>query len=100
MTILDDKQAMARRQAQARADAQARQQRTASMGGPGSISEESLITDGFVIPDLDVPSEAPPAYGDQVDRVIFTQPGFQAGAAVTGKDTQSYSSQAVVKVLY
>ncbi|KAM3564635.1 hypothetical protein ARSEF4850_001768 [Beauveria asiatica] len=84
MTILDDKQAMARRQAQARADAQARQQRTASMGGPGSISEESLITDGFVIPDLDVPSEAPPAYGDQVDRVTFTQPGFQAGAAVTG----------------
>ncbi|XWW92568.1 hypothetical protein V2A60_000493 [Cordyceps javanica] len=84
MTILDDKQVMARRQAQARADAQARQRSAVSLGGPGSISEESLITDGFVMPDLDVPSEAPPAYGDQVDKVTFSQPGFQAGAAVTG----------------
>ncbi|EGX96337.1 glucosyl/glucuronosyl transferase, putative [Cordyceps militaris CM01] len=84
MTILDDKQVMARRQAQARADAQARQQSADSLGGPPSTSEESLITDGFVIPSLDVPSEAPPAYGDQVDKVTFSQPGFQAGAAVAG----------------
>ncbi|KAJ4163760.1 hypothetical protein LMH87_005468 [Akanthomyces muscarius] len=86
MTVLDDKQILARRQAQARADAQTRQQREASSGaaGPGSTSEESLITDGFIIPDLEVPDEAPPAYGDQPDKVTFSQPGFQADAAVTG----------------
>lgn len=87
MTVLDDKQVMARRQAQARAQAQQRQQSAGSVGAerPGSVSQESLITDGFIIPDLEVPSEAPPAYGDQVDKVTFSQPGFQAGAAVTGK---------------
>ncbi|OAQ97272.1 hypothetical protein LLEC1_02010 [Akanthomyces lecanii] len=86
MTVLDDKQELARRQAQARADAQTRQQREASFGaaGPGSTSEESLITDGFIIPDLEVPNEAPPAYGDQPDKVTLSQPGFQADAAIVG----------------
>ncbi|OAA73552.1 UDP-glucuronosyl/UDP-glucosyltransferase [Cordyceps fumosorosea ARSEF 2679] len=84
MTLLDDKQAIARRQAQAQAHAQTRQQNRDSLRAQGSISQESLITDGFVMPNLDVPSEAPPAYGDQVDKVTFSQPGFQAGAAVAG----------------
>ena len=94
MTVLDDKQVLARRQAQARADAQTRQQREASFGaaGPGSTSEESLITDGFIIPDLEVPDEAPPAYGDQPDKVTFSQPGFQADAAVTGTVAISYQN--------
>ncbi|KAJ6783777.1 hypothetical protein PWT90_07682 [Aphanocladium album] len=86
MTVLDEKQVMARRQAQTQADAQARLRRTdsTSTAAAGTVSAESLITDGFIIPDLEVPSEAPPAYGDQVDKVTFSQPGFQAGAAVTG----------------
>lgn len=85
--ILDDKQLMARRQAQAQADAQRQQ----AAGDASSIapsmtdpSSESLITDGFVVPDLEVPSEAPPAYGKHADKVTFSQPGFEAGAAVTG----------------
>lgn len=89
MTVLDDKQEMARRQDQAQANAQ-RQQRidlassTSGTTVPTEVSDEPLVTDGFIIPDLDVPNEAPPAYGDEVNRVTFTQPGFQAGAAVTG----------------
>lgn len=47
---------------------------------------EALVTDGFLVPSLDTPSDEalPPAYGDQHDHVQFSQPGFDAGAEVTG----------------
>ncbi|GAB0134164.1 hypothetical protein EsDP_00002546 [Epichloe bromicola] len=46
---------------------------------------EALVTDGFLVPSLDTPSDEalPPAYGDQHDHVQFSQPGFDAGAEVT-----------------
>src|SRR4051794_27703211 len=101
MTVLDDKQVLARRQAQAQSDAHARLQgghSTASLA-PTEQSEESLVTDGFIIPDLEVPAEAPPAYGEHVDRVTFSQPGFQAGAAVTGMKFKT-PSQPIPSLLY
>ncbi|KAI6783136.1 Sterol 3-beta-glucosyltransferase UGT80B1-like protein [Emericellopsis cladophorae] len=43
--------------------------------------------DGFLVPELDdssgQPTEAPPAYGDERNQMHFSQPGFEAGAAVT-----------------
>lgn len=47
-------------------------------------ANQTLVTDGFLVPDLDPENEAPPAYGELHDQVQFSQPGFEAGAAVTG----------------
>lgn len=48
-------------------------------------SHAPMVADGFELPDLDVPEDAPPAYGEHRDRLQFNQPGFEAGATVTGK---------------
>lgn len=52
---------------------------------------DSLISDGYLAPDLpehsgyqDRSEEPPPAYGEHPDQMQFSQPGFEAGAAVTG----------------
>lgn len=57
-------------------------------------ASDALVTDGFLVPELDVqtgsdepPHEAPPAYGELHDQMQFSQPGFEAGAAITGKET-------------
>lgn len=50
----------------------------------GDDSAGGLVTDGFVVPPLGSPSDTPPAYGAHHDHVQFSQPGFEAGAAVTG----------------
>lgn len=59
---------------------------------PSQDGSGSLVTDGFLVPELeghdgnqDPPQEAPPAYGEQHDQMQFSQPGFEAGAAITGK---------------
>ena len=49
-----------------------------------SESSDPLIVDGFSLPDLEVPEEAPPAYGELPDQLQFSQAGFEAGAVVTG----------------
>ena len=46
-----------------------------------------LISDGFNPLDLGADADAPPAYGEFHDRLQLSQSGFEAGAAVTGKDT-------------
>ena len=47
-------------------------------------ASEAVVTDGFVLPTLDVPADAPPAYGNHLDQLQFSRTGFEAGAAVTG----------------
>lgn len=78
MTVVEDKQEVARRQDEERylANLAAQQENN---------SDDALVTDGFVVPDLEVSGEAPPAYGEQFDQMQFSQPGFEAGAAVTGE---------------
>ena len=82
MTVLDEKRPVARQDSDS----------TTPAYPSADDSSEPLITDGFVVPDLEVDDEAPPAYGDHLDRVQFTQPGFEAGAAVTGRLAQKNKS--------
>lgn len=77
MGILDEKRPVARQDSE-----------STNSAYPGDQNSEPLVTDGFVVPDLEANDEAPPAYGDHLDRVQFTQPGFEAGAAVTGTLTK------------
>ena len=46
--------------------------------------DENLSTLGAEALHLEASREAPPAYGEHHDHVQFSQPGFNAGAAVTG----------------
>ena len=55
----------------------------------GLGADDNLAADGFLIPDLEAAEEAPPAYGDQHDQVTFSQPGYQAGAIITGESCPS-----------
>ncbi|KAL7796871.1 hypothetical protein V8C37DRAFT_371750 [Trichoderma ceciliae] len=48
------------------------------------VAPEALVTDGFVLPDLEVPADAPPAYGSHHDLLHFSRTGFDAEAALTG----------------
>ncbi|KAM0255678.1 hypothetical protein ACHAQJ_005522 [Trichoderma viride] len=48
------------------------------------VAPEALVTDGFVLPDLEAPPDAPPAYGSHHDQLQFSRSGFDAEAAVTG----------------
>lgn len=75
MAVLDEKRPVA---------GQDSESTTTTSAYPGDQSSEPLVADGFVVPDLEANDEAPPAYGDHLDRVQFSQPGFEAGAAVTG----------------
>ncbi|KAL7945118.1 hypothetical protein V8C42DRAFT_353349 [Trichoderma barbatum] len=47
-------------------------------------ASEAVVTDGFVLPALEVPVDAPPAYGSHHDQLQFSRTGFEAGAALTG----------------
>ncbi|PTB37786.1 uncharacterized protein TrAFT101_005335 [Trichoderma asperellum] len=47
-------------------------------------ASEAVVTDGFVLPALEAPADAPPAYGHHHDQLQFTRTGFDAEAAVTG----------------
>lgn len=51
---------------------------------PNRRASEALVTDGFVLPDLEVPADAPPAYGSHHDLLQFSRRGFEAEAALTG----------------
>ena len=78
---MDDKQRLASQQERAQ-ELQSPAQDEAIRGEDGS---EALIADGFLVPNLDVSDETePPAYGEQPGQVQFSQPGFDAGAEVTG----------------
>ncbi|KAI9171844.1 glucosyl/glucuronosyl transferase [Paramyrothecium foliicola] len=46
--------------------------------------DEVLVSDGFELPDIAPPEYAPPAYGEHLDQMTFSQPGVEAGAEVTG----------------
>ncbi|KAL7821888.1 UDP-Glycosyltransferase/glycogen phosphorylase [Trichoderma gracile] len=46
-------------------------------------ASEAVVTDGFVLPNLDVPADAPPAYGSHHDQLQFSRTGFEAGAILT-----------------
>ncbi|KAL6877032.1 glycosyltransferase family 1 protein [Trichoderma novae-zelandiae] len=45
---------------------------------------EAVVTDGFVLPTLEEPADAPPAYGSHHDQLQFSRSGFEAGAVLTG----------------
>jgi hypothetical protein len=47
-------------------------------------ASEAVVTDGFVLPALEAPADAPPAYGSHHDQLQFKRTGFDAEAAVTG----------------
>lgn len=71
MTLVDEKQVLAR------------QQSLQQQSSREHVSEP-VLTDGFQLPDLNAVDSEPPPYGDHHDQVQFSQPGFEAGAAVTG----------------
>lgn len=76
MEILDEKQRLANQNGQA--------QETSAVVDLDD-GADALVTDGFLVPNLDSPNNAePPAYGEQHDHVQFSQPGFDAGAEITG----------------
>jgi hypothetical protein len=43
----------------------------------------ALLSDGFLTDKLAATNDAPPAYGELPDQIEFSQPGIEAGAAVT-----------------
>lgn len=44
-----------------------------------------IVTNGFQLPDITVEGDAvPPPYGENLDQMQFSQPGFEAGAVLTG----------------
>lgn len=45
--------------------------------------QSALVSDGFTNPNL-AADDAPPPYGELHDQLQFSQPGFEAGANVTG----------------
>lgn len=65
----------------------ARQQAAVANERPAapSYSEEHVVTDGLILPELGDTDVPPPAYGEHRDRMDFSQPGINAGAAVTGE---------------
>jgi hypothetical protein len=67
-SIIDDKAAAGRQQQQPRDD----------------DSSNNLQLPDIHVAEADV---APPPYGEDHDQVHFSQPGFDAGAKVTGKST-------------
>ncbi|RTE79925.1 hypothetical protein BHE90_005567 [Fusarium euwallaceae] len=72
MAVMDEKKAAAASQ---------QQQQQAI---PRNDMADALVTDGFQLPDIDPGDGAPPPYGESHDQVHFSQPGFDAGAEVTG----------------
>ncbi|KAF4965432.1 hypothetical protein FZEAL_10760 [Fusarium zealandicum] len=71
MAVIDEKRNVARQQP--------RQQQA-----PRDSIADALTSHGFQLPDIDPGDGAPPPYGDNHDQVHFSQPGFDAGAQVTG----------------
>ena len=73
MTQVDEKQMLARQNAL-----------QAPPHSPRDDLSEALVADGFQLPDIEPDSGDPPPYEGNVDHVQFSQPGFDAGAQVTG----------------
>lgn len=82
MEILDEKQRLANRNGQ---EQEVQMPAPIQAVADGEDGADALVTDGFLVPNLDSPNDAePPAYGEQHDHVQFSQPGFDAGAEITG----------------
>lgn len=78
MTLVEEKREHARREAAASSI-------TMSTSDMIPTPEEATITDGFLLPEFhDDTNEPPPVYGESLETMQFSQPGFSAGAAVTG----------------
>lgn len=75
--IVDDKAAAGR---------QRQQQRQQPRDGDNS---SAVASNDLQLPDINVADgdAAPPPYGENHDQLHFSQPGFDAGAEVTGKST-------------
>ncbi|KAH6885824.1 hypothetical protein B0T10DRAFT_444100 [Thelonectria olida] len=71
MTVIDEKNLLARQQ-------------SAQPRNTHDDSSQALLTEGYQLPDIDPGESQPPPYGESHDHLQFTQPGFEAGAAVTG----------------
>ena len=84
MELLDEKQRLANR------DPAGQPPQTMPPPQDRGDGSEALVTDGFLLPSLGTPNEALPAYGEHHDQVQFSQPGFEAGAEVTGSSTIEY----------
>jgi hypothetical protein len=83
MEIVDEKQRLANQNGQVQETQPHAPSRPVADGEDGI---EALVTDGFLVPSLDTPDDIePPAYGEQHDHVQFSQPGFNAGAEITGQ---------------
>ncbi|KAF4462148.1 hypothetical protein FALBO_11044 [Fusarium albosuccineum] len=82
MAVIDEKKAAAASQ-----QSLSQQQQQPSQPQPQQPRDDiadALIADGFQLPDIDPGDGAPPPYGENHDQVHFSQPGFDAGAEVTG----------------
>lgn len=64
---------------------------------PEDASLAAQTAGGLLVPELEDqdgqgPLEAPPPYGELHNQMQFSQPGFEAGAAVNGRSTPPLSS--------
>lgn len=71
-----------------------------SLPNQHTLRQNPVVTDGFNMNnamddpmDLGASTDAPPAYGDLMDKLNLSQAGFSAGAAVTGERDQTLPSQ-------
>ena len=88
MAISEEKQKLKEQQQRCEAESQRPRQNAGEINTNTTTDEaQTLVADGFLVPSLE-PSgdceQVPPAYGEQHDHVQFSQPGFDAGAEVTG----------------
>lgn len=75
MAVLDDKQRLARQDSEST---------VTTTPGPSTNPQQDAR---YIVPELEAPNDAPPAYGAHHDQVQFSQPGIEAGAVVTSTHT-------------
>ena len=83
-SALDDKRELSRRHTEQSASSEGRRSQQIQR----SQTVNPSIPDGIMITDLEGDNnhdEAPPAYGELPDQIEFSQPGFAAGANITGE---------------
>lgn len=87
MAIINDKENLARQESSGTAP-----RRSQDILG-------SLTTDGPIIPNLEPPVDAPPAYGENHDHLQFSRQGIEAGAVVTGMYSREFRSRKTLHII-
>ena len=84
MAVLPEKKALAVQQTQDEHTPPAAQDEHTPSATQPTRDSDALISDGFQLPDIAPPEDAPPPYGEHLNQMNFSQPGVEAGAEVTG----------------